>query len=234
MSLITDSILDRLAQLNLGQEEFQKVCHRLLSNQVIYSEQSKAEREAYNLFCRMEGEIVEYLEVLGFHVYHDRERNYIALFAPGARTPALEISHDERSVAGLRRTLEPDSVRLLLTCRHLYEQGLKEGRNVDENACVGVSVQVLNQTFQSLFRDVLPVGVARDRIFREIISLRVIDGKQEEWSDIDAWLKIRPVITSMVFNEMINVIAEQLPGDTIADNEDLGDTGPLLEADAEG
>jgi len=220
MNSIPALISKQLAEHNLGIAEFQRVIWRLLANQVLYCEQSQTEREIYYLYQRMEETVAEYLSAMGFRVYHDEQQGYVALFAPGAKGPTLE-DEDTELVKGLRRKLNNDDICLLLLLSQSYKQAIAQG-DIDENGCANISVEVLNQSFRTYLGRPAPTGVARAEAFRTANALRIIDAPQSAWEERDSWIKVRPVITSLAYADLIAGISKQLPGEEAPASEDTG------------
>ena len=212
MSFFTNSLSEQLEGTNLGIGDFQRVIMRLLSNQVIYSEQSKVEREDYYQYQRMEGVIADYLSVLGFTIHHDREYSYVILFAPGAQGPVL-LDTDEEEYLGVKRSMSANDIALLVIFREGYEQALRSGANIDENGCADLSNEMINTAFNIHFGRPPPTGALRNECFQVANNLRVINSNQADWSDSEGWIKVRPVITSLVFSNLFENIASQLPDD---------------------
>ena len=206
---ITDIVEERLRELNLTIEDYRLVCQRLLANQVIYCDQSNTEREIYYLFVRLEELVIETMDLQGWRIYHDDQNCYVMLLAPGANSPHLE-SDDVNEVAAMRRRLSADDICLLLLLNQSYQQALLAG-GIDENGCANVSIEQLNQAFRTFLGRSAPVGTIRNDMFRMANSLRVIDARQEQWEQVDGWIKVRPVITSFVFSDIINAVESELP-----------------------
>lgn len=207
--MIEKYIGDQLSAYNLSLDEFKNVTRRLLANQVLYAEQSKVERELYNLFARIEHLVIEYLGVLGFTVFHDKQQNYVVVFAPGTSSPHYENDDDE-DIKGLQRKLSSDAIHLLLVLLQLYEQSLIHGE-VDEDGCAKVSIENLNHSFRSVLAKEALSGTQRTEAFKACSKLRVLEGTSAEWDNPEGWIKIRPVITSLVFSNMVNIISDALP-----------------------
>lgn len=208
---ITTIIEERLRELNLTIEDYRLVCQRLFANQIIYCEQSNAEREIYYLYVRMEELILETLSLQGWRIYHDEQHCYVMLLAPGAGSPHLD-SDDADEIPGIRRRLSTDDICLLLLLNQSYQQALLSG-GIDENGCANVSIEQLNQAFRTFLGRPAPVGSIRNECFRMANSLRVIDARQEHWEQVDGWVKVRPIITSFVFSDILNAIENELPED---------------------
>lgn len=211
MSSISDIVNNILRDINLTINDYQRVCHRLLANQVIYCDQSNTEREIYYLFVRMEELIVETLSLQGWRIYHDKQNAYIVLLAPGSRSPSIEHD-DSEEVSGLRRRLNNEEICLLLLLNQSYQQALMNG-GIDENGCANLAIEQLNQAFRTFLGRPAPTGALRNDCFRTMNSLRLIEASQEQWEQADGWIKVRPVITSFVFNDILNAIEKELPPD---------------------
>jgi uncharacterized protein DUF4194 len=218
MSLIQDTLEEKLKAKSRDLQEFQQAVHRLLSNQVIYAEESNIERDIYFIFRQLEGEIIEVLGILGITLYHDEERAYVVAFAPGVDSPMIQAGEDLSELAGLRKSLSNDAIKLILLLRYHYDEFIKEGSNLDQSGSALLPIQALNQSFHALLRCDPPTGPARTAIFREAANLRLIDKSTDDaWNNPDGLLRIRPIITSMVYTDMIKTLAERLEDDEVLD-----------------
>jgi len=220
MSLLTDTLEEKLAAEQLDLRDFQSVCQRLMGHQVLCADHSKTESDLYNLFRRMEGILDEYLGLLGFTLYHDA-RGYVLLFAPGVNSPMLQGSELLQKAEGLRRKLAGDTVKLILLLRYHYDEALKSGTGIERDGSVVIAVQSLNQSFQTLMRTESLGGAERNQAFKEAESLRLVEAREEQWNNPDGWIRIRPVITATVFSDMVTVVAEALAG--VEDEDALSD-----------
>lgn len=213
---ISTIIEEILRDLNLTIEDYKLVCQRLFANQIIYCEQSNTEREIYYLYVRMEELVIETLSFQGWKIYHDEQHSYVMLLAPGAESPHFE-SDDADEVAGIRRRLSADDICLLLLLNQSYQQALLAG-GIDENGCANVSIEQLNQAFRTFLGRPAPIGSIRNDCFRMANSLRVIDAKQENWEQVDGWIKVRPIITSFVFSDILGAIENELPEEDFSED----------------
>ena len=213
MSQISDVLYGKLEEANVTEAQFREVCLRLLSRQIVYGHGAKKDSEIYNLAVRIEGYIAEYLEIMGFELVHDRDGHYLALFAPGAYGPDIEQPEEsaEEEYKGLRRRLDQRTIKLFLLLRYLYDEALRAGTGLDEHLAATLSIEQINQTFRSIFREDAPSGTERDAIFRECRRLHLIEANAENWNDSDALIKVNRVITSMVFNRLIDSLVELAP-----------------------
>ncbi len=199
--------------------EFQMVCHRLLANQILYSEHSNIERDLYFLFNQLEGPISDFFSLLNFTVYHDENAGYAMLFGPGFNGPKIEHS-DDPVLAGLKRKLTIEAVCLVLVLRQAYEDALRSGAGFDEFGCASVSVHQINTLYGTLLGRKAPVSLERRDTFVEVKSLRLILSKKDDWDDPDGWIKITPVINSLAYSRLIRNIDEKLPELADSENEE--------------
>lgn len=209
--------------------EFQAVCHRLLANQVLYSEHSNIERDLYFIFNQLEGPIAEYFSLLNFTVYHDENAGYVMLFGPGFNGPRIEHS-DDPVMAGLKRKLSVEAVCLVLVLRQAYEDALRSGAGFDEFGCASVSVHQINTLYGTLLGRKAPVSLERRDAFVEVKSLRLIVSKKDDWDDRDGWIKITPVINSLAYSRLIRNIDEKIPELAELDNEETSDSDKAADA----
>jgi len=185
---------------------------------VIYCDQSNVEREIYYVFVRMESLVTETLALQGWRIYHDEQHCYVVLLAPGSKSPQIE-SDDVDEISGLRRRLSNDDICLLLLLNQSYQQALMNG-GIDENGCANVAIEQLNQAFRTFLGRPAPSGTIRNECFRMVNSLRLIEARQEQWEQADGWIKVRPIITSFVFNDILNAIEKELPDEEEVINEE--------------
>lgn len=190
-------------------EDFTEVLLRLLDYGVICRDESQVEQRLYDRFVQAEALVEEYLELLAMRLDHNRRFCFVRLFPPGASVPGLQDEDQQPFSGGLRARLNQAEVALVLVLRIEYAKQLREGK-VDENGCVLVSQEALTIAFSNLLKRTLPENLTERRaLFRRLRQLRLIHYQQEDDLDSpEAWLRIRPAITSFVTDEALNAVLE--------------------------
>ncbi|WP_243647344.1 DUF4194 domain-containing protein [Aestuariirhabdus litorea] len=220
--MIIDLLQQQLAKQQLELGAFQQVVQRLLDYGVICRDESQTEQELYDRYLRIKSLVDDYLRVIGVRVQHDNLFQYVRLYPPGAQVPGMD--DEAGGFSGFRSRLSQGEVVLLLVLRSLYEQQLREGQ-IDDGGCAMVSLEAVSIAMKSLLNRSLPLqSTERRALFRTLKRMRVIQFGQEEALDSgDAWLRIRPMITSLVSHEVLQGLmeAETDPGEPglIADDD---------------
>ena len=226
---------EKLASLQISADEFSEILIRLLDYGVIYREESQIEQKLYDRFVQCEALVEDYLTLLAIRVQHNRRFTFVRIFPPGASVPDMQDDEHSPFNGGLRARLTQMEVALILVARIEYAKQLRDA-NVDENGCVLVSVEGISIAFTNLLKRSLPENITERRaLFRRLRQLRLLSYQQEDdLENPEAWLKIRPAITSMVTEDALNALAtdaELLQLDATDDEvlaEDVEQDEPLL------
>ncbi|MEM9103050.1 MAG: DUF4194 domain-containing protein [Pseudomonadota bacterium] len=205
MTSMNEFLLGQLKKLNIDYEAFQSLLQRLLDYGVLCRDESQTEMEFYDLYLRCKSLIDDFLLVLDIRIDHQPHFQFLRLFPPGADVPGMDDAQSPFS--GFRSRLNQHEVALILVLRHQYEQLLHEG-NIDELGCAALSIESLNIAMKSLLNRSMPVNVTeRKALLVKMRQLRLIkltldnDGNED-----DSWLKVRPMITSMVTTSVLETL----------------------------
>lgn len=211
--MLKEWVEQQLQKQSFSTGEFTEVVLRLLDYGVICRDESQVEQKLYDRFVQLEGLIEEYLDLLAMRLEHNRRFHFVRLFPPGARVPGLQDEDQQPFAGGLRARLTQTEVALVLVLRIEYAKQLREGK-VDESGCVLVSLEALTIAFNNLLKRSLPENLTERRaLFRRLRQLRLVHYQQEDDLDnSEAWLRIRPAITSFVTDEALaSIVEDELP-----------------------
>ena len=189
--------------------QFSELMIRLLDHGVLCRSESKKEAELYDRYLQIPELVEDYLSVLHIRLHHERRFTSLRLFPPGAEIPG-EADSDDGFNSGLRNRLSQQEVALILVLRAEYDKSLRDGQ-IDEHGQATLPLEAINLASKNLLGRPLPEGrTERDALFRRMRQLRLIrsDG-DNSLEDNEAWLTIRPDITSLVTDTVLS----QLLGD---------------------
>ncbi|RLQ23830.1 DUF4194 domain-containing protein [Seongchinamella sediminis] len=201
----------------LTPEQFSELIIRLLDNGVLCRDESKREAELYDRYLRAEDLVEDYLQVLRIRILHEPRFNSLRLFPPGAEVPGLADAEDSFN-SGLRERLSQQEVAVILVLRAEYDKALREGQ-IDEKGQVVLPLEALSLAHKNLLGRALPEGlVERRQLFTRLRQLRLIRSAGDEaLADAEAWLTIRPDITSLVTDSVLAQLIEPEDGGKTAD-----------------
>lgn len=207
-----EALEQELTDRGLELADFRWVVQRLLSNQVIFRDPMNArETEAYDLFARIEGAVVEYLDLMGVAVRHERNARYVIAYPPGANFPGRSSDPEEDPV--LQRRTTKEETGLLLVCRKLYEDELRAGRITEADEAL-VSLETINTTYQALVKEHLPTqGQRRERAFNRLKRLRVVRIEDMDITDEDTVVAIRSTVLALSFQGYLDALEEVIKTD---------------------
>lgn len=196
--MIREAMKTALATKGSTGPEFSELMIRLFDHGVLCRDESKKEAELYDRYVQLAELIEDYLSVLDIRILHDRDFHMVRLFPPGAEVPGLSDA-DSAFNTGLRERLTQAEVALVLVLRAEYDKALREG-SLDEHGNVLISMEALNLAAKNLLGRALPESITeRKSLFRRLRQLRLIrSSNDDEIEDTEAWLTIRPGITSYV------------------------------------
>lgn len=221
---LTQVLQEQLDKLNLTLEQWRELVQRLLDYGVLCRDDSQVEAELYDRFVRVADLMNDYLSLMGVRFQHDTHFRFVRILPPGARLPGMEDESDEPLNAGLRNRLNQHEVALVLVLRAEYDKALREG-SIDEQGCATLSLEAIAMAMKSLLRRSLPENLGeRRQVFKRLRQLRLIQFFAE--SDIDSgesWIKIRPLIISLVSNEWLAQIRGHLAEHLLLVEEDTAD-----------
>ena len=193
--------------------QFSELMIRLLDHGVLCRDESKKEAELYDRYLRIPELVEDYLSVLRVRLHHERRFASLRLFPPGAEVPGEADQdtgfNDTGFNHGLRNRLSQQEVALILVLRAEYDKSLREGQ-IDEHGQATLPLEALNLASKNLLGRPLPDGrTEREALFRRMRQLRLIRGAGDgDLEDGEAWLTIRPDITSLVTDAVLATLIE--------------------------
>ena len=197
-----------LEKEGLSQRDFSELLVRLLDYGVICRDESQVEQQLYDRYLRLEELVADYLTVLGIRIQHDRRFQFVRLYPPGAQVPGMEEDPQPGNQA-FRTRLTQNEVALTLVLRAQYDKALREGL-VDEQGCVMVSLESLSIAMKNLLKRTLPDNLTeRKQLFRRLKQLRLVQiSNEDQLTDGDMWLRVRPMIMSYVSDQVLSELLE--------------------------
>ncbi|TXS95399.1 DUF4194 domain-containing protein [Parahaliea maris] len=221
---ISNIIEETLETRGLSPEQFSELMIRLLDNGVLCRDESKREAEFYDRYLQVADLVEDYLQVLRIRILHEPRFHSLRLFPPGAEVPGLADTDDSFN-SGLRQRLTQQEVAAILVLRAEYDKALREGQ-IDELGQVVLPLESLNLASKNLLGRPLPDGVVERRaLFRRLRQLRLIRSAGDEaLEDAEAWLTIRPDITSLITDNVLTQLlgpdAGPMAGGSADDDDD--------------
>ena len=209
---LTEQLQQTLNAKRFTLDEFSELLIRLLDYGVLSRDESQVETLLYDRYVQLEELVLDYLSPLHVRVQHDTRFGFVRVFPPGARVPGLPDDDNQAFAGGFRANLSQQEVAVVLVLRAEYDKALREGQ-VDDQGCVLLSLEGLGIALRNLLNRTLPEKkTERAQLFRRLRQLRLIHfiANAEENVD-DAWLKIRPSITSYVSEAVLDQIRGELP-----------------------
>ena len=199
-----------LEKEGLSQRDLSELLVRLLDYGVICRDESQIEQQLYDRYLRLEELVGDYLTMLGIRIQHDRRFQFVRLFPPGAQVPGMVDDPQNTGAQAFRSRLNQNEVALILVLRAQYDKALREGM-VDEQGCVMVSLEALSIAMKNLLKRTLPENLTdRKALFRRLKQLRLVQiANDEQLSDSDMWLKVRPMIMSYVSDQVLSELMEE-------------------------
>lgn len=202
----------KLTARKFSADEFSELLIRLLDYGVICRDESQIEEQLYDRYLQLQDLVEDYLLPLRVRIQHDKRFHFVRLFPPGAQVPGLPDDEHQPFNSGLRATLNQQEVATVLVLRAEYDKALREGQ-VDDQGSVMLALEALGIALKNLLGRTLPVKkTERDQLFRRLRQLRLIQTAQGfDPMQPDAWLKIRPSITSFVNDGVLQTLGESMP-----------------------
>lgn len=196
-----------LEKTGLSLRDFSELLMRLLDYGVICRDESQIEQQLYDRYLRTEELVQDYLQLIGLRILHDRRFCFLRVVPPGATVPGMEEEQGHEHSQAFRLRLNQNEVALTLVLRAQYDKALREGA-VDEHGCVMVSLETLGIAMQNLLKRALPDQLTeRKNLFRRLRQLRLVNfSSDDQLSDGDTWLKIRPMIMSYVSDDVLSTL----------------------------
>ena len=222
---LTQQLEKQLSDKGYSLQEFSELVIRLLDHSVLCRDESNVEERLYDRFLVLEELIEDYLAPLHLRLQHDRRFCLVRVFPPGATVPGLPDENETPFNSGMRATLGQQEVATVLVLRAEYDKSLREGQ-VDDQGCVTLSLEALSISMSNLIQRRLPEKkTERAQLFRRLRQLRLINFSSEaDMENEDAWLRIRPSITSFVSEAVLNQLAEPFSDDSQAGVHEQGET----------
>lgn len=209
---LSEQLQQALAAKRFSMDEFSELLIRLLDYGVLSRDESQIETLLYDRYVQLEELVLDYLSPLHVRIQHDTRFGFVRVFPPGAKVPGLPDDDNQPFAGGLRASLSQQEVAAVLVLRAEYDKALREGQ-VDDQGCVLLSLEAFGIAMRNLLNRSLPEKkTERSQLFRRIRQLRLIHFIASTEDNVDdAWLKIRPSITSYVSEAVLEQIRGELP-----------------------
>jgi hypothetical protein len=213
--MINELIENQLSSLGVAPEAFSELLIRLLDYGVICRDESQVEEQLYDRYLQCQTLVEDYLAPLQLRIQHDSRFAFVRVYPPGAAVPGMIDADDTPFNQGFRSKPNQQEVAVILALRAEYDKALREGQ-IDDAGCVVLPVEALAISLNNLLKRQLPeTSAERKQIFRRLRQLRLVHVNLDELDQgHDAWLRIRPGITSFVSEA---VLSELLGGETLED-----------------
>lgn len=198
-----------LDKTGVSLDEFSELLIRLLDYGVLCRDESLREQLLYDRYVRLETLVNDYLSLMQIRIQHDVRFQFVRLYPPGSQVPGLVDEQDPPFNSGLRTRLSQAEVALVLVLRSQYDRALREGQ-IDEHGCANLSFEALSIAFRNLLRRTLPAQRTDLRnLFRKLRQMRLIQFTDDESLDAgEAWIRIRPMILSLVNDDVLGELGE--------------------------
>lgn len=216
-STLTGSLLtvleQRLAEQGISVNEYSELLIRLLDYGVLCRDESQIEQQLYDRYLRIEELVAEYLAVLGIRLLHDRRFQFVRLCPPGADVPGIESQTGFAGQLAFRDRLSQSEVALVLVLRTEYDKALRTG-SLDDQGCAPTSLESVAIAMDNLLKRQLPDQMTeRKQLFRRLRQRRLIHWQQDDQlTDGDSWLRIRPIIMSYVSDAVLAALGSKTEG----------------------
>jgi hypothetical protein len=170
------------------------------------------ETQLYDRFVQLEELVLDYLSPLHLRLQHDSRFGFVRVFPPGASVPGLPDDDQQPFAGGFRASLAQQEIAAVLVLRAEYDKSLREGQ-VDDMGCVLLSLEAFGIAMRNLLNRSMPEKkTERSQLFRRLRQLRLIYFVANTEDNVeDAWLKIRPSITSFVSDAVLQSMLDEMP-----------------------
>ncbi len=224
MISLQQTLAEQLHEKNVTDKDWLELIQRLLDYGVLCRDESRIEAEIYDRFVHLEPLVDDFLALMGIRLNHVSDFQYVRLIPPGARVPGLDDETDTPFNGGLRTRLGQQEVAMILALRSEYDKALRDGK-VDEGGCVSLSMEALTLGLKNLLGRNLPENMQeRKQLFKRLRQLRLVRfSNDNDFTDADNWIKIRPMIVNLVSNDLIDQLLSA--SETMADNELITEPG---------
>ncbi|NPU94309.1 MAG: DUF4194 domain-containing protein [Gammaproteobacteria bacterium] len=218
---LSELLQQKLSAKQFSADEFSELLIRLLDYGVICRDESQIEEQLYDRYLQLHDLVEDYLSPLRVRIQHDKRFCFVRIFPPGAQVPGLPDDDAQPFSGGLRAQLSQQEVATVLVLRAEYDKALREGQ-IDEQGSVMLSLEALGIALKNLLNRTLPEKkTERAQLFRRLRQLRLIQFSQgSDLMQQDAWLKIRPSITSFVNETILQNLGAGLAGTAPAEDAD--------------
>ena len=229
---LTELLKQKLAAKQFNEDEFSELLIRLLDYGVICRDESQIEEQLYDRYLQLQDLVEDYLAPLRLRMQHDKRFHFVRLFPPGAQVPGLPDDDAQPFNGGLRASLNQQEVAAVLVLRAEYDKALREGQ-IDEEGSVMLSLEAMSIASKNLLNRTLPEKkTERAQLFRRLRQLRLVHFAQgSDLMQPDAWLKVRPSITSFVNETVLKNLGDNL-GESAVEETDADTPPSHLFADA--
>ena len=229
--ILSELLKQKLASKQFSEDEFSELLIRLLDYGVICRDESQIEEQLYDRYLQLQELVEDYLAPLRLRIQHEKRFHFVRVFPPGARVPGLPDDDNQPFNGGLRASLNQQEVAAVLILRAEYDKALREGQ-VDDDGSVMLSLEAMSIASRNLLNRTLPEKkTERAQLFRRLRQLRLVHYAQgSDLMQADAWLKIRPTITSFVNETVLQQLGENTDAQLVVD-EDTGAPPSHLFAD---
>lgn len=226
---LNELLQQELAKRRFSADEFSELVIRLLDYGVICRDESQIEEQLYDRYLQLQDLVEDYLLTLRVRIQHDKRFCFVRLFPPGAQVPGLPDDEHQPFNSGMRATLNQQEVATILVLRAEYDKALREGQ-VDEQGSVLLSLEALGIALKNLLgRTLPPQKTDRVALFRRLRQLRLIQTAQGfDPMQPDAWLRIRPSITSFVHDAVLQLLDEATAQDSLPDEGEIDSDSSLF------
>lgn len=218
---LSELLQQKLSAKQFSADEFSELLIRLLDYGVICRDESQIEEQLYDRYLQLHDLVEDYLSPLRVRIQHDKRFCFVRIFPPGAQVPGLPDDDAQPFSGGLRAQLSQQEVATVLVLRAEYDKALREGQ-IDEQGSVMLSLEALGIALKNLLNRTLPEKkTERAQLFRRLRQLRLIQFSQgSDLMQQDAWLKIRPSITSFVNETILQNLGAGFAGTAPAEDAD--------------
>ena len=202
LAVIEEKLLSKGVQIS----EFRELLIRLSDYGVLCRDESGIEQQLYDRFIRIEALVADYYSLMGVRLQHDQQFKFVRLYPPGAEVPGMDEVESLAPNNAMRIRLNQNEVALILIVRTLYDRALREGQ-VDEFGNVMSSIESISITLKNLLKRSLPENqTERKQLFRKLRQLRLITFINDMDAESEGLIKIRPMITSFVSQQVLDEI----------------------------
>jgi hypothetical protein len=209
---LTEQLQQSLAAKRFSLDEFSELLIRLLDYGVLCRDESQIETQLYDRYVQLEALVEDYLSPLHVRIQHDTRFGFVRVFPPGSAVPGLPDDDNQPFSGGFRAPLNQHEVAAVLVLRAEYDKALREGQ-VDDRGCVLLSLEAFGIAMRNLLnRSLSEKKTERSHLFRRMKQLRLIHFTANSEDDVeDAWIKIRPSITSFVSEAVLEQLKVGMP-----------------------